>query len=106
MTAMAAEHGRAENQRYAPGVAKGLNLEPLAATYVQRVLSEAVMTHWRNTMVDRPETDAAVYVTGWTISGLARISHRVRRIGAPNQRKFFCEKDFGMIRGAPDADRV
>ena len=37
---------------------------------------------------------------------LARISHRVRRIGAPNQRKFFCEKDFGMIRGAPDADRV
>ena len=38
--------------------------------------------------------------------GLARISHRVRRIGAPNQRKFFCEKDFGMIRGAPDADRV
>ena len=29
------------------------------------------MTHWRNTMVDRPETDAAVYVMGWTISGLA-----------------------------------
>ena len=29
------------------------------------------MTHWRNTMVDRPETDGAVYVTGWTISGLA-----------------------------------
>ena len=26
------------------------------------------MTHWRNTMVDRPETDG---VTGWTISGLA-----------------------------------
>ena len=34
-------------------------------------------------------------------SDVARISHRVRRIGAPNQRKFFCEKDFGMIRGAP-----
>ena len=29
------------------------------------------MTHWRNTMVERPETDRAVYVTGWTISGLA-----------------------------------
>jgi len=29
------------------------------------------MTHWRNTMVDRPETDGAVYVAGWTISGLA-----------------------------------
>ena len=27
------------------------------------------MTHWRNTMVDRPETDG--YVTGWAISGLA-----------------------------------
>ena len=51
--------------------AKGLNLEPLVATYLQRHLSEAVMAHWRNTMVDRPETDGAVYVTGWTISGLA-----------------------------------
>jgi hypothetical protein len=29
------------------------------------------MTHWRNSMVNRPETDGAVYVTGWTISGLA-----------------------------------
>jgi hypothetical protein len=29
------------------------------------------MTHWRYTMVDRPETDGAVYVTGCTISGLA-----------------------------------
>ena len=29
------------------------------------------MTHWRNTMVNRPATDGAVYVTGWTISGLA-----------------------------------
>jgi hypothetical protein len=32
---------------------------------------EAVMTHWHDTMVDQPETDGAVYVTGWTISGLA-----------------------------------
>ena len=53
-------------------VAKGLNLEPLSATYLQRGnLSEDVMTHWRDTMVDRPETDGAIYVTGWTISGLA-----------------------------------
>jgi hypothetical protein len=29
------------------------------------------MTHWHDTMVDQPETDGAVYVTGWTISGLA-----------------------------------
>ena len=29
------------------------------------------MTHWRYTMVDRCETDSALYVTGWTISGLA-----------------------------------
>lgn len=34
-------------------------------------LWEAVMTHWHDSMVDRPETDGAVYVTGWTISGLA-----------------------------------
>jgi hypothetical protein len=34
-------------------------------------LSEAPMTHWHDTMVERPETDGAVYVTGWTISGLA-----------------------------------
>lgn len=29
------------------------------------------MTNWHDTMVDRPETDSAVYATGWTISGLA-----------------------------------
>jgi hypothetical protein len=29
------------------------------------------MTDWRDTMVDRPETDSAAYATGWTISGLA-----------------------------------
>jgi len=32
------------------------------------------MNHWRDTMVDRPETDDAIYVTGWTISGLAVIA--------------------------------
>jgi hypothetical protein len=34
-------------------------------------LWEAGMTDWHDKMVDRPETDAAVYATGWTISGLA-----------------------------------
>jgi hypothetical protein len=29
------------------------------------------MSHWHDTMVDRPQTDGAVYATGWTISGLA-----------------------------------
>jgi hypothetical protein len=29
------------------------------------------MSHWHDTMVDRPEADGAVYATGWTISGLA-----------------------------------
>jgi len=29
------------------------------------------MSHWHDSIVDRPETDGAVYVTGWTISGLA-----------------------------------
>ena len=32
---------------------------------------------------------------------LTRISHRIKRIGAPNQRKLFCENDFLMIRGEP-----
>src|SRR6476619_1980478 len=34
-------------------------------------------------------------------SGLARISHSFERIEAPNQRKFFCEKDFAMSRSGP-----
>ena len=29
------------------------------------------MSHWHDSMVDRPETDGTVYVTGWTIGGLA-----------------------------------
>ena len=39
------------------------------------------MTHWHDTMVDRPETDGAVYVTGWTISGLHPCSGRLLRSG-------------------------
>jgi hypothetical protein len=31
---------------------------------------ETAMTHWHDTMVDRPESDGAAYVTGWTVSGL------------------------------------
>ena len=34
-------------------------------------MEEAVMTLWRDTMVDRPETDGTTYLTGWTISGAA-----------------------------------
>jgi len=37
---------------------------------------------------------------------LARISHTKKCIGAPNQRKFFCDKDFPEIRGRPDDDRL
>ena len=37
----------------------------------QRAFSEAAMTHWHDTMVERPETDGSAYMTGWTISGLA-----------------------------------
>jgi hypothetical protein len=32
---------------------------------------EAVMTYWRDAMVDQPKADSTAYVTGWTISGLA-----------------------------------
>jgi len=34
-------------------------------------------------------------------AALARISHRVEAHRGANQRKFFCEKDFAMIRGTP-----
>jgi hypothetical protein len=53
-----------------------LNLEPLAETYLPEAIAnrrdcqEAVMTHWHDSMVDRPERDGAGYATGWTISGL------------------------------------
>jgi hypothetical protein len=50
-----------------------LNLEPLVATYV-RAAKDPIMSHWHDTMVDRPEADGAVYVTGWTISGLATLA--------------------------------
>jgi hypothetical protein len=29
------------------------------------------MAQWKDVMVERPETDGAIYLTGWTISGLA-----------------------------------
>jgi hypothetical protein len=49
-----------------------LNRQPLAATYpTEQTLREAVMTHWNDTMVDRPESDGAIYATGWSISVLA-----------------------------------
>src|SRR5208282_4497504 len=34
-------------------------------------------------------------------SRLARISHTIERIGAPNQRKLLCHNDVSLIRGAP-----
>jgi hypothetical protein len=37
---------------------------------------------------------------------LTRISHTKQRIGAPNQRKLFCENDFARFEERPDADRV
>ena len=39
--------------------------------YPETLSQEGVMTRWRDTMVDRPETDGAAYLTGWTISGAA-----------------------------------
>jgi hypothetical protein len=47
-----------------------LNLEPRVATYGGD-LEEVVMTHWHDSMVDRPETDGPAYAAGWTVSGLA-----------------------------------
>ena len=48
-----------------------LNLCDWGETQHRGHLKEAVMTHWQDRMVDRPEPDYAAYATGWTISGLA-----------------------------------
>jgi hypothetical protein len=37
-------------------------------------LWETVVTHWRDTLMDRPRADGEVYATGWTISGLATLA--------------------------------
>ena len=31
---------------------------------------ETAMGQWRDSMVDRPETDGTAYLTGWTVSGV------------------------------------
>ena len=36
------------------------------------------MTHWNDTMVDRPESDAAIYATGWSISDPGRARRDLR----------------------------
>jgi hypothetical protein len=28
------------------------------------------MNHWRDTMVDQPQSDGPAYVVGWTVSGV------------------------------------
>ena len=32
------------------------------------------MRQWRDSMVDRPESDGAAYLTGWTVSGVVVLS--------------------------------
>jgi hypothetical protein len=50
----------------------GLNLVPPRATHpAGGSLKEALMNEWRDTMVERPETDGRAYAAGWTVSGLA-----------------------------------
>jgi hypothetical protein len=46
-------------------------MEPAGRATIVLKIQEAAMTHWHDKMVEQPETDGAVYVTGWTISGLA-----------------------------------
>jgi hypothetical protein len=42
--------------------------------YITEQTRETIMSHWHDTMVDRPEADGAIYATGWTISGLAMLA--------------------------------
>ena len=58
-----------------PGATSAL-VEPLASANdiltrgsVNR--EETAVSQWRDSMVDRPETDGAAYLTGWTVSGVA-----------------------------------
>jgi hypothetical protein len=53
------------------GKSKPLNLQPAGRDLMSGQAKEPIMSHWHDTMVDRPEADSAVYATGWTISGLA-----------------------------------
>ena len=56
-------------------IAPSAHVEPLASandllTGGSINAQEALMTHWHDTMVDRPESDGPAYVTGWTVSGV------------------------------------
>jgi hypothetical protein len=42
-----------------------------ASALFSSVLQEAIMSEWRDSMVERPAADDTAYMTGWTISGLA-----------------------------------
>jgi predicted ATPase len=53
----------------------------------------------------RPEDPVPMLATTPS-TGLARISHAKKCIGAPNQRKLLCGNDFPKIRGRPDDDRL
>jgi hypothetical protein len=43
----------------------------MSALFFERTAQEAIMSEWRDTMVEQPVADDAAYMTGWTISGLA-----------------------------------
>jgi len=61
---------------------------------------------YRSDGVYQPVEPMAHAISKQLQRGLARFSHTNKCIGAPNQRKFFCEKDFPEIRGRPDDDRL
>jgi len=51
-------------------------MEPAAgqAVILLENSQEAIMAHWHDTMVDRPDENDPHYMTGWTISGLATLA--------------------------------
>src|SRR6266478_483266 len=63
------------------------------------------MTQWHDTMVDRPETDGAVNVTGWTISSQrclgrsdpTRVSWDISSVGWPRRMGFLARCELGHI---------
>jgi hypothetical protein len=64
--------GQGRNRQTPPQLVESIEPSTSGSDQLTRgVLEEAPMTHWHDSMVDRPEPDGPAYAAGWTVSGLA-----------------------------------